>query len=430
MKSFNKIILASLFVISGMASAQIGIGISTPAASSVLDLSSSSKGLLVPRMTSIDRDAISQPAKGLLIYNTTDGGFNFYDSGWQDFVPTYKTVTIPGAIATISRTDGPMAGMRLEPKAGIYSVSFNSQFTNSINITTSLNTGVCNQDLITIYNNLLAVPTTNSSHNFNFINETVTPGKYHVNSAIAIAGTVTLDGLGDPNSLFIFHANGAINAAASTTIALTGNAQACNVFWVSEGAPGIGADSTMKGILIGHGGAVAVGARVNLEGSMFSTYGAVAFGPGTASVALNSTSITNIDLMSLKTFVMFSGGGAINNTGISIYNGDIATDAGATGSIAAGPATVNGTLYPAGISTATYSSAFSTALTLASFSLYKNGILIPSSNRTVTCSQAVSSISLLSMVSVSDGDVIDVRWKTDGGTLSVSDRTLTMIKVK
>jgi hypothetical protein len=430
MKGYNIIAIASLLIISELAFAQFGIGISTPEVSSVLDISSSSKGLLVPRMTSTERDAISQPAKGLLIFNLTDGGFNYYDSGWQDFVPTYKTITASGDIATISNTDEPMTGMRLEPKPGIYSVSFNSQFTNSINITTTLNTGVCNQDLITIYNNLLAVTTTNSTHNFNFINETVTPGKYYVESAIAIAGTLTLDALGNPNALFIFHANGAINAAAGTTIALAGGAQACNVFWVSEGAPGIGADSTMKGILIGHGGAVAVGARVNLEGSMFSTYGAVAFGPGTASVALNSTSITNIDLLSLKTFVMFSGGGAINNTGISIYNGDIATDAGATGSIAAGPATVNGTLFPPGVSSATYSSAFSTAITLATFSLYKNGIIIPSSKRAVTCSQAVSSISLLSMVTISDGDSLDVRWKTDSGTLSVSDRTLTMIKVQ
>ena len=430
MKSYNKKIIASLFVISEMAFAQLGIGISTPEVSSVLDISSTTKGLLVPRMTSSDRDAISQPAKGLLIYNLTDGGFNFYDAGWQDFVSTYKTITVPGDIATISSTDELMSGMRLEPKGGIYSVSFNSQFTNSINITTSINTGVCNQDLVTIYNNLLAVPTTNSTHNFNFINETVLPGKYYVDSAIAIAGTVTLDAQGNPNALFIFHANGAINAAASTTIALEGGAQACNVFWVSEGAPGIGADSIMKGILIGHGGAVAVGARVNLEGSMFSTYGAIAFGPGEASVAINNTSVTNINMLSLKTFVMFTGGGAINNTGISIYNGDIASGAGATGSIAVGPATVNGTLFPPGVSSTTYSSAFSTAITLATFSFYKNGILIPSSNRSVTCSQAVSSISLLSMVSISDGDVIEVRWRTNGGTLSVSDRTLTMIKVK
>jgi hypothetical protein len=430
MKISKYLFLMLLLVTFQTVSSQIGIGTANPNVSSVLDVSSTSKGLLVPRMTSTDRDSISQPAKGLLIYNLTEGGFNYFDAGWQDFVPTYKTITVPGDIATISSTDGPMLGMRLEPKAGIYSVSFNSQFTNSINKTTTINTGVLNQDLITIYNNLIAVPTTNSSHNFNFINETVIPGKYYVDSAIAIAGTVTLDGLGNPNALFIFHANGAINAAASTTIALTGGAQACNVFWVSEGAPGIGADSTMKGILIGHGAAVAVGARVNLEGSMFSNYGAIAFGPGTASVALNSTSVTNINLLSLKTFVMFTGGGAINNTGISFYNGDIATDAGAIGSIAAGPATVNGTVFPPGVSSTTYSSAFSTAVTLATFGFYKNGILIPSSNRSVTCSQAVSSISLLSMVSISDGDVIDVRWKTDAGTLSVSDRTLTMIKVK
>ncbi len=50
--------------------AQVGIGTYSPDASSVLDVSSTNKGLLLPRMTTVERDAITSPAEGLMVYNT------------------------------------------------------------------------------------------------------------------------------------------------------------------------------------------------------------------------------------------------------------------------------------------------------------------------------------------------------------------------
>ena len=55
----------------------------SPDASAILDLSSTSKGLLVPRMTSAQRTAISSPATGLLVYDNTTGSFWYYSgSSW------------------------------------------------------------------------------------------------------------------------------------------------------------------------------------------------------------------------------------------------------------------------------------------------------------------------------------------------------------
>ncbi|MFB0924050.1 MAG: hypothetical protein QMB65_02005, partial [Vicingaceae bacterium] len=51
--------------------AQVGIGTTTPDTSSILDVSSTNKGLLIPRLTTTERDNITLPAKGLIIYNTT-----------------------------------------------------------------------------------------------------------------------------------------------------------------------------------------------------------------------------------------------------------------------------------------------------------------------------------------------------------------------
>jgi hypothetical protein len=48
----------------------VGIGTSVPDQSALLDLSSNSKGLLIPRMSLSQRSSIQNPANGLLIYQS------------------------------------------------------------------------------------------------------------------------------------------------------------------------------------------------------------------------------------------------------------------------------------------------------------------------------------------------------------------------
>src|SRR5689334_20181753 len=53
-------------------------------ASSILDVSSANKGFLIPRLTTIQRDAIVSPAEALQIYNLTTKCFGYYEYGvWQ-----------------------------------------------------------------------------------------------------------------------------------------------------------------------------------------------------------------------------------------------------------------------------------------------------------------------------------------------------------
>lgn len=62
----------------------IGIGTSTPHASAILDIDFTDKGVLFPRLTTAQRDGISSPAAGLLIYNTDDNVLQIYTgSAWQ-----------------------------------------------------------------------------------------------------------------------------------------------------------------------------------------------------------------------------------------------------------------------------------------------------------------------------------------------------------
>jgi len=57
----------------------------TPDTSAALEVQSTSKGVLVPRVTTTQMNAISSPATGLLVFNSTLGSFYFYNgSGWVD----------------------------------------------------------------------------------------------------------------------------------------------------------------------------------------------------------------------------------------------------------------------------------------------------------------------------------------------------------
>jgi hypothetical protein len=58
---------------------QLSVGTSTPDASALFQLESTSKGFLAPRMTQVQRDAINNPASGLMVYNTDTNQYNVYN---------------------------------------------------------------------------------------------------------------------------------------------------------------------------------------------------------------------------------------------------------------------------------------------------------------------------------------------------------------
>jgi hypothetical protein len=61
----------------------VGIGTSNPTASAKVDIESTTQGFLPPRMTTLQRNAISSPAAGLRIFNISTGCENFYSgSSW------------------------------------------------------------------------------------------------------------------------------------------------------------------------------------------------------------------------------------------------------------------------------------------------------------------------------------------------------------
>jgi hypothetical protein len=65
----------------------IGLGTATPSTRAVLDLTSTTRGFLPPRMTTAQRDAITSVPAGLMIYNTSTNKLNFYNgTAWEVIV--------------------------------------------------------------------------------------------------------------------------------------------------------------------------------------------------------------------------------------------------------------------------------------------------------------------------------------------------------
>ena len=408
--------------------AQVGIGTVDPDPSALLELFSKSEGLLVPRMTSEERDLIIAPAVGLLIYNTSTSNFNYFDIDWKDYAAFAKNYTsyLTGNITTTATSNEVINGMSITPLfAGKYKVTFNSYYNNAPIIRGPFTSEEGKIDLQTAYNNLHSLTATITNH-LSVIGhgETLIPGVYTIAGATSTVESINFDAGGNPDALFVIRIGAAFSTAASTKMVLLNGAKSSNIFWVVEGAASIGASNILKGTVITKGGAISMGSGGDLEGRLFAIVGAVSFSSGTAIIPLENS---GIDLGVLSTFIFFSGAGAISNVNTSIITGDIGTNAGAISGFGS-PNVFNGSiLYPG--TTITTSTPNNTKA-IGTFGIYQNGMLIPSSNKILTSNANAANLSLQAIATILPNQVVDIRWNTDSEKIVMGNRTLTLIKIQ
>ncbi len=192
-------------------------------------------------------------------------------------------------------------------------------------------------DLLRVYIHLSDLFVTNTTHAAAFgSGETIFPGVYSIAGAGSLAGTVILDGQGNPNAAFVIKFEGGFSAGASSTVVLANGTRACNVFWIAEGAISIGASSVTKGTLLAHPGAITIGAGGNFEGRMLSSEGAITFGPGLAflpagpiTIPISCVNTCNNNILgTAANFALFTSIGAVANAATSGIIGDIGSDTG------------------------------------------------------------------------------------------------------
>jgi hypothetical protein len=134
-------------LIYSQSNAQIGIGTTSPNASAALDITSTSKGLLFPRLTSIERANIANPTAGMIIYCTncgTKGELEIYNgSSWVKTsnsaaaaaVPILTTTAISSITTTSAASGGTIideAGSTVTSKGLCWSTSPNPTISNSL----------------------------------------------------------------------------------------------------------------------------------------------------------------------------------------------------------------------------------------------------------------------------------------------------------
>jgi hypothetical protein len=325
---------------------------------------------------------------------------------------------------TILTTDGltPVNSMTLTPGAGTFQTSFNANFSllpeSIANITAQAALDV---QALALYLGTLPPGTAHGSVFGN--GEILTPGVYDVVTPAAIQGILTLDAVGDPTAVFIFRVAGALTSVAASQVLLINGANPGNVFWLSNGATALGANTVFEGTAVAAIGAASIGNASTMTGRLLSTLGAIGTDTNVPIQVPTGPSPVGIPLGVLSTFALFTAVGAVANTGTSRIIGDIGTDNGLITGYGL-PTIVIGNIYtPGSPSTGTPVS--------VTFGIYANGVLVTNSERTITSEIAIISdvIDLQANSTVLAAQPITVRATVTSGILNVSNRILSLLKV-
>jgi hypothetical protein len=143
-------------------------------------------------------------------------------------------------------------------------------------------TAAAKVDLITAYlvaaaQNAFTIPTE--------LGGTTLPSGVYTSAAgtFTITGTLTLDGGGDPNAVFIFQAASTLITASSSNVVLINGAQACNCFWQVGSSATLGTSSNLLGTVLALT-SITLNTSATASGRMLARNGAVTFDTNTVAV--------------------------------------------------------------------------------------------------------------------------------------------------
>lgn len=112
---------------------------------------------------------------------------------------------------------------------------------------------------------------------------TLVSGVYRSTSTMGLTGTVTLNGGGDPDSVFIFEAGSSLTTASTSTVALENGAQACNVFWQVGSSATLGTTTNFAGTILATT-SITLNTGATVNGRVLAMNGAVTMDDNTITV--------------------------------------------------------------------------------------------------------------------------------------------------
>jgi len=130
-------------------------------------------------------------------------------------------------------------------------------------------------DLVTAFNAAAAAPATTSYAAPQDLGGLfLLPGVYNDASSFGITGTLTLNGNGDPNAVFIIQAGSTLTTASDSAVDLIGGAQADNVFWEVGSSATLGTGTVFAGNMLAYA-SITAGTDVTGDARLLADTGAV-----------------------------------------------------------------------------------------------------------------------------------------------------------
>jgi len=219
---FLVFIISSMMISVQIYTQNVGIGdtIFTPDPSAGLEIKYTDKGLLIPRMTTAERDAISSPALSLLIYNLTTKCFEiFEDNVWQAIWCSCSGFSItatasPGHICPGARSVLTASGANIynwSTGDNIASITVTPSSTTTYTVTGTSTVGCTGTATVRVFTNILPLP---------FVAVSASPSTIYIgqSSVITASGANTYSwshGLGSGSSK-------TVSPAGTTTYTVTG----------------------------------------------------------------------------------------------------------------------------------------------------------------------------------------------------------------
>ncbi len=159
-------------------------------------------------------------------------------------------------------------------------------------------------DLSAAYLNLLSRPTTVDLTGQNLGGLTLIPGVYNFASSAQLTGLLTLNGLGNPNSVFIFNIGSTLTTASASVVSLINGAQGGNVFWRVGSSATLGTTTSFNGDILAQSSITLNTGTVIDCGAAWARSGAV---------TLDTNTIT------LCALISGSGGPILGPTGVPLF---------------------------------------------------------------------------------------------------------------
>jgi uncharacterized protein with beta-barrel porin domain len=164
-------------------------------------------------------------------------------------------------------------------------------------------------NLTTVYNNLMGRTATANLTGQNLGGLTLVPGVYNFSSSAQLTGALTLNGLGNPNSVFIFNIGSALTTASASSVLLINGAQGGHVFWRIGSSATLGTTTAFSGDILAQ-------ASITLNTGADITCGSA--WARTGAVTLDTNTITLCDLLA-GSGALAPGGALLGATGAPLF---------------------------------------------------------------------------------------------------------------